>query len=113
MSRPSAKRAQASRSRVERGPAVELILYVSSLSRYAHVAQRNFEQLIARFDRRNVSFEVCDISANPERGDEDAICYTPMLVKRLPLPRTYVLGDLSNTQALVDLLESCGVTPIR
>jgi two-component system response regulator GlrR len=92
---------------------VDLVLYVSSLSRYAHIAQRNFEELLARFDRRRVRFEVCDVSQHPERGDEDAICYTPMLVKRHPLPRTYVLGDLSNTGALIELLESCGVNPVR
>jgi two-component system response regulator GlrR len=92
---------------------VELVLYVSPLSRYAHIAQRNFEDLLTRFDQRRVRFEICDVSQHPERGDEDAICYTPMLVKRSPLPRTYVLGDLSNTEALVELLESCGVNPIR
>ena len=92
---------------------MELVLYVSPLSRYAHIAQRNFEALLTRFDRRRVRFEVCDVSLHPERGDEDAICYTPMLVKRHPLPRTYVLGDLSNTEALVELLESCGVSPVR
>jgi hypothetical protein len=33
-----------------------------------------------------------------------------MLVKRHPLPRAYVVGDLSNGEPLVDLLKSCGVT---
>lgn len=46
-------------------------------------------------------FEVCDVSQHPERGDEDAVCYTPVLVKRRPLPRAHVLGDLSNPAALV------------
>jgi two-component system response regulator GlrR len=117
--RVRAKGGKASRSRPAASRAapapdpVELVLYVSPLSRYAFVAQRNFEALLTRFDRRRVRFEVCDVSRHPERGDEDAICYTPMLVKRSPLPRTYVLGDLSNTEALVELLESCGVNPIR
>lgn len=118
MPRLRAPRGQVSRSRpaAARGtPAdpVELVLYVSPLSRYAHIARRNFEALLARFDPRRVRFEVCDVSLHPERGDEDAICYTPMLVKRRPLPRTYVLGDLSNSEALVELLESCGVSPVR
>ena len=45
----------------------------------------------------------------PERAEEDAVCYTPMLVKRQPLPRTYVLGDLSDTDAMLTLLASCGL----
>jgi hypothetical protein len=92
-------------------PAVELVLYVSSRSCYAHVAQRNCEELLARFDRGAVRFEVCDICNDPERADQDAVFYTPTLVKRNPLPRTYVMGDLSDGAALIDVLQSCGLEP--
>jgi two-component system response regulator GlrR len=105
----AAKRRSPARSRADASPPIELVLYVSPFSRYAQTAQRNCEDLLARFDRTRVKFEVCDVSRNPERGDEDSVCYTPMLVKRSPLPRTYVLGDLSNTEALVGLLQSCGL----
>ena len=110
---PRRSAARTSRSRAASHPPVELVLYVSPLSRYAHIARRNFEELLTRFDNKHVRFEVCDVRQHPERGEEDAICYTPMLVKRRPLPRTYVLGDLSNTEALVELLESCGVSLVR
>jgi two-component system response regulator GlrR len=53
------------------------------------------------------------VSVHPERAEEDAVCYTPLLVKRQPLPRTYLVGDLSNPAPLVDLLESCGVGLVR
>ncbi len=92
---------------------VDLILYVSASSRYAQAVQRNCQTLLERFDRRQVTLEVCDISEYPERAEEDAVCYTPVLVKRRPLPRAYVIGDLSNGEPLVDLLMSCGVTPRR
>ena len=110
---PRRSAARTSRPRAASQPSIELVLYISPLSRYAHIARRNFEELLERFDTRRVHFEVCDVSQHPERGDEDAICYTPMLVKRRPLPRTYVLGDLSNTEALVELLESCGASLVR
>ena len=92
---------------------VDLVLYVSASSRYAQSAQRNCRTLLDRFDRRQVTFEVCDVGAHPERAEEDSVCYTPMLVKRHPLPRAYVVGDLSNADPLVDLLKSCGVAPKR
>jgi hypothetical protein len=92
---------------------VELVLYVSASSRYALRAQRHCEELLSRFDPRRVRFEVCDVSAHPERAEEDYVCYTPMLVKRQPLPRTCVVGDLSNPAPLVDLLESCGLGLMR
>ena len=110
MPRPSGARARASgRARAAAAQPVELVLYISASSRYAGVAQRNCKTLLDRFDRRQVIFEVCDIGQHPERAEEDAVCYTPMLVKRHPLPRAYVLGDLSNANPLVALLTSCGV----
>ena len=93
-------------------PTIELVLYVSAASRYSDAAKRNCELLLSRFDRRRVRFEVCDVGEHPDRAEADAVCYTPMLVKRHP-PRAYVLGDLSNVTALIDLLESCGLDLMR
>ena len=108
MPRRSGARARASGSRAAVEP-VELVLYISASSQYASAAQRNCQTLLDQFDRRQVNFKICDIGQHPERAEEDAVCYTPMLVKRRPLPRAYVLGDLSNANPLVDLLKSCGV----
>jgi KaiB domain len=91
---------------------VELVLYVSTASSYAASATRNCEALLARFDARTVHLEICDVSRHPDRAETDGICFTPVLLKKEPLPRTYILGDLSDTAALVDLLVSCGVEPL-
>ncbi|MBI2188727.1 MAG: hypothetical protein HYU37_16640 [Acidobacteria bacterium] len=69
--------------------------------------------MLARFDERRLRLEICDVSRNPERAEADAVYFTPMLVKRSPLPRAFVLGDLSDAKAIVELLESCGVNPRR
>jgi hypothetical protein len=114
---PRAKRKAATRvARTRlRAPAdpIELVLYVSASSRYALAARRNCAAVLSSFDKSRLRFEVCDISREPERAEEDAVCYTPMLVKRRPLPRTCVLGDLSNSEALVTLLRTCGLEPKR
>jgi KaiB domain len=107
---PGPRERASSGTRRSASNSVDLVLYVSASSRYAQSAQRNCRTLLDRFDRRQVKFEVCDIGEHPERAEEDSVCYTPMLVKRHPLPRTYVVGDLSNAEPLVDLLKSCGVT---
>jgi hypothetical protein len=90
-------------------------LYVSPGSRYTHAARRNCEALVARFDQRHLRLEICDVSRNPERAEEDAVYYTPMLVKRHPLPRIFVLGDPVGRDArhATARLESCGVNPRR
>ena len=114
MRRPPGTRARPVASRRRAGaPPIDLVLYVSQSSRYTPVARRNCEALLARFDPRRVRFEVCDVSAYPERAEEDAVLFTPMLVKRQPLPRTYVLGDLSNVTPIIELLHACGVKPTR
>jgi two-component system response regulator GlrR len=94
-------------------PLVDLVLYVSSNSRHTPAAQRNCEDVLARFDPRTIRFEICDVSTHPDRAEADAVLFTPMLVKRHPLPRTYVLGDISNAAAVIDILEACGVRPTR
>jgi KaiB domain len=88
-------------------------LYVSAASSHTAAARRNCEALLSRFDQRRVRLEVCDVSKHPDRAESDGICFTPVLLKKVPLPRAYVIGDLSNTAALVDLLASCGMDPLR
>jgi two-component system response regulator GlrR len=94
-------------------PIVDLVLYVSADSPYAQAARRDCELLLARFDRQRIRFEVCDVSEHPDRADADGVCFTPMLLKRRPLPRTYVIGNQLNVTALVELLESCGVELLK
>jgi hypothetical protein len=94
-------------------PRVELVLYVGADSSHTAAARRNCEERLARFDHRRVRFEVCDVSQHPDRAEDDGICFRPVLLKRRPLPRAYVVGDLSNSTAVVDLLVSCGVEPLR
>ena len=92
---------------------IELVLYVSAMSPYSSAARRNCELLLSHFDRTHVRFEVCDVAECPERAEADSVCFTPMLLKRDPPPRTYVLGDLSNVAALVDLMQACGLELAR
>ena len=92
---------------------VDLVLYVSAASMHTNTAIRNCKALLTRFDAARVTFEVCDVSVHPDRADEDSVCYTPLLVKRHPLPRTYLVGDLSNASLLLDLLSACGLEPAR
>ena len=92
---------------------IELVLYVSTQSAYTPIAIRNCQQLLSRFDPSRLRFEVCDVSREPERAEADAVCYTPMLLKRSPAPRTYIVGNLANLEAVAALLEASGLEPIQ
>jgi two-component system response regulator GlrR len=53
-----------------------------------------------------VRLTVCDLAADPEAADADNVVFTPTLVKRQPLPRTWILGDLTRPETVKDLLQS-------
>ena len=97
------------RSRTSSQPKVELVLYVSSASPASIQACRNLERVLETFDRAQVAFAVCDLGRDPLAGDADRIAFTPTLVKRFPEPKMWVLGNLRESQVLVDLLRVYGV----
>jgi CheY-like chemotaxis protein len=90
-------------------PLVEFALYISRVSPPSLRARRNMDALLAGFNRKQVHVEVCDLALNPTKADRDRVIFTPTLVKRRPGPSTWVLGDLSDTTMVVDLLTMYGV----
>jgi CheY-like chemotaxis protein len=90
---------------------VELILYVSSQSPRSHAAVRNIKQVLERFHSSRVKLTVCDLAANPNAGIEDAVAFTPTLVRKTPGPRTFILGHITNPELLLELLADCAVDP--
>jgi CheY-like chemotaxis protein len=88
---------------------IELVLYTSPQSDKCQIAIRVINQVLERYNAAQVSFTICDLARNPELADEDAVVFTPTLVKRGPGPRTWLIGNLDQTELLVDLLEVSGV----
>lgn len=91
------------------GHRVELVLYVSPNSPASLQARRNLEVLLAQFDATQIKYSVCDLVRDPLAGEQDRVAFTPTLVKRYPAPRTWVLGNLRETEIVGDLLRVCGV----
>jgi DNA-binding response OmpR family regulator len=86
---------------------VELILYVSSQSPRSYAALRNIRKVLERFESSQVKLTVCDLSEDPASGIEDAVAFTPTLVRRTPGPRTFILGHITNPELLLELLADC------
>jgi CheY-like chemotaxis protein len=91
---------------------VELTLYISPTSPPSMKARRNVERMIADFPAARIRFEVLDLAREPERAESDNVVFTPTLVKRLPEPRAWFLGDLSDRRVVADLLHMCGIEPV-
>jgi CheY-like chemotaxis protein len=90
---------------------VELILYISAESSRSYAALRNIKKALERFDASRVKLTVCDLSVNPGAGVEDAVAFTPTLVRRAPGPRTFILGHITNPEVLLELLADCETEP--
>ncbi len=90
---------------------IELVLYVSPNSVPCTRAVRKMQELLERYDSRQVRFSVCDMTQEPEAAANDRIIFTPTLVKRSPPPHVWVLGDISKPEVVTDLLHMCGVGP--
>lgn len=91
---------------------LDLALYVSAASPPSAKARRNMEKLLSAFPAGDIGFAVYDLAREPERAEADNVVFTPTLVKRRPVPRAWILGDLSDAAVVTDLLHMCGIDPL-
>lgn len=67
-------------------------------------AIENVKRLCSEFLQDAFDLEIIDIYKHPELAAERQIVFSPSLIKRNPLPKKTIIGDLSNTIALVKAL---------
>jgi circadian clock protein KaiB len=84
-------------------PRYRLRLYIAGSGRYANRAKQNLVDAAAEagFD---YDLEVVDLIAEPQRAFEDRVVVTPTLIKLSPLPRSIVIGDLSDREKTIAAL---------
>jgi circadian clock protein KaiB len=105
------KRSNTRGLRPARGSArIELILYVSGSSTSSIRALSNLRRLIGRYRHGQIAVSIRDLAVDPASGERDQIAFTPTLwCKVAPEPAMRIVGDLSDPQPLVELLEFYGV----
>jgi circadian clock protein KaiB len=104
------KRSETRRREPARSPTrLELILYVSGSSASSIRAISNLRRLLREYRHGQVSLAIRDLAVDPAAGERGQIAFTPTLCKEAPGPPMRILGDLSNPQPLVELLEFYGV----
>jgi hypothetical protein len=92
-------------------PAIELVLYVSSVSAHSTTALRNLRRALAEFAEHPIKLTVHDLSKDPQRAERDGVHFTPTLVTKTHGPKTWIVGHLGNPQVLQALLESALESP--
>ncbi|HEY7169594.1 MAG TPA: circadian clock KaiB family protein [Vicinamibacterales bacterium] len=90
-------------------PRLELTLYVSGSSTSSIRAVANLRRLLREYRDGQVAVSIRDLAVDPASGERDQIAFTPTLCKEAPAPPMRILGDLSNPQPLLELLEFYGV----
>jgi circadian clock protein KaiB len=92
------------------GTTVALTLYVTGASRDAQKALRNLRRVTRKFDDSRIRLTVCDVTDASGHAsnllEEDRVVVTPTLVRRRPLPKLWIFGDLSQHEAVEDLIVS-------
>jgi circadian clock protein KaiB len=73
-------------------------------------AQGNLARVLKTIPDGEVRLVVCDLAREPERAERDNVLFSPTLVKVWPEPKMWILGDLSETAVLSDILLMCGVS---
>jgi len=83
---------------------VELCLFVAGDTGPSARARRQLERFRAELGEANWRVEVVDVVERPDLAEQAGIVATPVLIRLAPLPRRSVIGDLSDFQAVADVL---------
>lgn len=86
---------------------IVLKLYFSGASSESRKAVRALRRLLKQFDPARIRLDVHDINDRQSSAaplEEDRIVVTPTLVRKQPLPKLWILGDLSNVEIVKDMI---------
>lgn len=97
----------------EEGGAVELVFYYTPPWPSSMKARRNLEKILAGYEPGLVHLTVRDLGEHPDHAESDGVVFSPTLIKKSPGAPVWMLGDLSDTTAITDLLLAAGVAPRR
>jgi circadian clock protein KaiB len=78
------------------------VVYVMGSGPVSVRVRESLEKLCNERSLTNYRIETVDISAEPKRGSEDQIIAVPTVVRNLPKPERRVVGDLSDSAAVVE-----------
>jgi circadian clock protein KaiB len=79
-----------------------LRLYVSGATPQSTLAIMNVKKICDSHLRGRYALEVIDIYQEPDLAKRDQVIAVPTLIKRLPHPVRKLIGDMSNTERLLD-----------
>jgi circadian clock protein KaiB len=92
------------------GPVYDLRLYVAGQTAKSLTARANLLKLCEQHLAGRFTLQVIDLLEHPDLARVDQILAIPTLVRRQPAPVKKIIGDLSDTQRVLDGLN---IVPVR
>ena len=83
------------------------VLYVSGQTQESLLAFSNIKKICADHLKEKYHIDVIDLLVHPHLAKDDQILATPTLVRRMPQPELRIVGNLSDTQRVVEGLDLC------
>jgi circadian clock protein KaiB len=87
---------------------LKLRLYIAGKTPNSLLAIKNIKRLCEDHIQYEFELEIVDLLENPRLSEEDQILVIPTLVRKYPHPVRKIIGDLSNTE---DILQRIGLSP--
>ena len=79
-------------------------LFVSGLVQNSVRAIKNMNQICEQHLKGNYELEIIDIYQQPDLAISDQIIVVPVMIIKYPLPERRVIGDLSDTKKVLEIL---------
>jgi circadian clock protein KaiB len=83
----------------------KLILFISGMSVKSVHALENLKRITEGFSRDRFELEIIDVSKNMEKAVTHQIVALPTLIKYNPSPRRTIVGDLSDKEKVLKILD--------
>ena len=85
-------------------PFYEFDLYITGATPNSTRALRNIKEICEYYLAGRYTLRIIDIYQEPQLAQQEQIIAAPTLVRRQPLPRRQLVGDLSNRPAVLAIL---------
>jgi len=95
----------------EESAVVDLVLYYTPPWPSSMKARRNLEKILKSYESDAVHLTMRDLGEHPDLAEKDGVVFSPTLIKRSPGAPVWMLGDLSDSNAVTDLLLAAGLKP--
>jgi circadian clock protein KaiB len=85
-------------------PKYILKLFVSGISQNSVRAVKNINRICEEYLKGNYQLEIIDIYQQPDLAIGEQIIVIPVLIIKHPLPEKRIIGDLSNLEKILEIL---------